>query len=277
MLSGSATDFASDTARAGQPLATDTELGLPLDEDPAADVSDLDDSPPLGLMPVFHRRVIKPAMQPTKARLLSCPGRGPVPLPTSLHPKARPFGVAYSSLALREAAQLRAKDPIARQLISARHPPPKPELGLPEGFEMPEKLPSPETAAALLAQANRAHQRSLDLTKQLVDDSTYAPPAGAGTSAAATGTAGDFIKDHPLINPRAQANPHIADDVPSLEAARAALEQFQTERMATLGSASEPLASAQEQLAALAASHGRAHANTPFCETQTARQACVYA
>ncbi len=39
--------------------------------------------------------------------------------------------------------------------------------------------------------------------------------------------------------------------VPSLEAARAALESFQKERMATLGSVSEPLARAQAQLASL--------------------------
>ena len=42
--------------------------------------------------------------------------------------------------------------------------------------------------------------------------------------------------------------------VPSLEAARAALENFQRERMATLGSVSEPLARAQAQLAELEAS-----------------------
>lgn len=137
---------------------------------------------------------------------------------------------------------------------------------------MPEKLPSPENAAALLAQANRAHQRYRKLTKWLVDESTYAPPAGLGASATATGTAGDFIKGHPLINP---TNPHSLDDVPSLEAARAALEQYQTERLAFLGSVSEPLARAQEQLAALAASQGKTHAKTPFCEAQTARQACV--
>ena len=273
MLSGSAAGVASGTARAGQALAIDTELDLPHDEDHAADVSDQDNSPPLGIMPVWHKRVIRGAMRPTKARLLSCPGRGPVPLP-SVHPKARPFGVAYSSLALREAAKLKAKDPPARQLISARHPPPKAELCLPEWFEMPEKLPSPETAVALLAQANRAHQRYLKLANRLEDDEiTYAPAAVLGANAAAAGTAGDFIKGHPLISRRAQANPYIPDDVPSLEEARAALEQFQTERMATLGSVSEPLAHAQEQLAALAASLSKDNAQRSCHETHSINQA----
>ena len=201
--------YLGQTSRAGQSLATVTELGLPLHEDPSDDMLDQDSSPPLGIMPVFHRGMIRAAMQPTKARVLSRPGRGPVPLPISVHPQARPFGVAQSSLAIREAAQLKAKDPTARQLVSRRHGPPrldlplKPEPCLPEGFEMPEKLPSPETAVTLLAQANRAHQRYLNLSKQPQNASQFAPPAVLGADAATAGTAGDFIKDHPLINPRA--------------------------------------------------------------------------
>ena len=35
--------------------ATDVVLGLPHDEDPAADMSDQDSSPLLGIMPVFHK------------------------------------------------------------------------------------------------------------------------------------------------------------------------------------------------------------------------------
>ena len=238
--------YLGQPSRAGQSLATVTELGLPLHGDPSDDMLDQDSSPPLGIMPVFHRGMIRAAMRPTKARVLSRPGRGPVPLPISVHPQARPFGVAQSSLALREAAQLRAKDPTARQLVSRRHgpprldPPPKPEPCLPEGFEMPEKLPSPETAVTLLAQANRAHQRYLNLSKQPQNASQFAPPAVLGADAATAGTAGDFIKDHPLINPRANsaaapqaiaataasaAAPTAAAGLPSMGAQRLAVDQ----------------------------------------------------
>ena len=214
--------------RAGQSLATVTELGLPLHQDPSDDMLDQDSSPPLGIMPVIHRGMIRAVMRPTMARVLSRPGRGPLPLPISVHPQARPFGVAKSSLALREAAQLRAKDPTARQLVSRRHapprlePPPRPEPCLPEGFEMPEKLPSPETAVTLLAQANRAHQRYLNLPKQSWNASQFASPAVLGADAATAGTAGDFIKDHPLINPRAKANPAAAPQAIAATAASAA-------------------------------------------------------
>ena len=238
--------YLGQPSRAGQSLATVTELGLPLHGDPSDDMLDQDSSPPLGIMPVFHRGMIRAAMRLTKARVLSRPGRGPVPLPISVHPQARPFGVAQSSLALREAAQLRAKDPTARQLVSRRHgpprldPPPKPEPCLPEGFEMPEKLPSPETAVTLLAQANRAHQRYLNLSKQPQNASQFAPPAVLGADAATAGTAGDFIKDHPLINPRANsaaapqaiaataasaAAPTAAAGLPSMGAQRLAVDQ----------------------------------------------------
>ena len=188
---------------------------LPLHRDPSDDMLEQDMSPPLGTMPVFHRGM-RAAMRPTKARVLSRPGRGPMPLPISVHPQARPFGVAQSSLALREAAQLRAMDPTARQLVSRRHapprlePPPKLEPCLPEGFEMPDKLPSPETAVTLLAQANRANERYLKLPKQPQNASQYAPPAVLGADGATAGTAADFIKDHPLINPRANTNPAAA-------------------------------------------------------------------
>ena len=174
---------------------------------------------------MHHRVTIYAAMRPLKARVLSRPGQGPVPLAVSVHPQARPFGVAQSSLAIREVAKLRAKEPMARLLISARHAPPRlanPEPCLPEGFEMPEKLPSPETAAAMLAQANRAHQRYLNLSTQLENASTHASPAGLGADTATTGTAGEFIQDHPLIDPRAKANLHNPNDVLSLEAAWAA-------------------------------------------------------
>ena len=210
MLSGYGAGFASDTARVGQALPLDNKLDLPHDEGCAADVFGLDNSSVRAATPVFHKQTIQAAMRPTKARLLSCPGRGPVPLPISVHPKALPFRVAYSSLALREAAKLRADDPTAKLLISARHPPPTcpPELCLPEGFEMPARLPSPQSAVVLLAQANRAHQRYLKLTKQL-DDSTYVPAAVLGESVTATGTAADFVKDNALINPRVEANPRL--------------------------------------------------------------------
>ena len=204
--------------RPGQSLATVNELGLPLHQDPSDedDLFDQDDSPPLGTMPVLHRGITRPAMLPQKARVLSRPGRGPMPVPISVHPQSRPFGVAQSSLAIREAAQLRARDPTARQLMSRRHapsrlePPPKPEPRLPEGFEMPDKLPSPETAEVLLAQANRASERFVNLPKQRQHASAYTSPAVLGADAAQAGTAADFIKDHPLINPRARARPGAA-------------------------------------------------------------------
>ena len=222
------TSFGRYPGQPPQSLATVTELGLPLHRDPSDDMLDQDSSPPLGIMPVFHRGMIRAAMRPAKARVLSRPGRGPMPLPISVHPQARPFGVAQSSLALREAAHLRAKDPTARQLVSRRHapprlePPPKPEPCLPEGFEMPEKLPSPETAVTLLAQANRAHQRYLNLAKQPQNASQFAPPAVLGADAATAGTAGDFIKDYPLINPRAKASPAAAPQAIAATAASAA-------------------------------------------------------
>lgn len=207
--------YPSQPPMAAGPLANVNEFGLPLHRDPSDDMLDQDMSPPLGIMPVFHRGM-RAAMRPIKARVLSRPGRGPMPLPISVHPQARPFGVAQSSLALREAAQLRAVDPTARQLVSRRHapprlePPPKLEPCLPEGFEMPEKLPSPETAVTLLAQANRANERYLKLPKQPQNASQYAPPAVLGADGATAGTAADFIKDHPLINPRAKTNPAAA-------------------------------------------------------------------
>ena len=68
--------------------------------------------------------------------------------------------------------------------------------------------------------------------------------------------------------------PHVPDGaVPSLEAARAALDKFQTDRMATLGSVSEPLARAQEQLAALEASLDKVNAQTPLYETEAYKRA----
>ena len=68
--------------------------------------------------------------------------------------------------------------------------------------------------------------------------------------------------------------PDVPDGaVPSLEAARAALEKFQAERMATLGSVSEPLARAQEQLAALEASLGRVNVQPPFYEREAYKRA----
>ena len=68
--------------------------------------------------------------------------------------------------------------------------------------------------------------------------------------------------------------PHVPEGaVPSLEAARAALDKFQTDRMATLGSVSEPLARAQEQLAALEASLEKVNAQTPFYETEVYKRA----
>lgn len=208
------TSFGQSPGQPPQCLTTATELGLPLHRDPSDDMLDQDSSPPLGIMPVIHRST-RPAMQPTKARVLSRPGRGPMPLPITVHPQARPFGVAQSSLALRQAAH-RAKDPTARQLVAQRYAPPrlelapKPEHVLPEGFEMPEKLPSPKTAVTLLAQADRAQQRYANLAKQPQNASHFTPPAVLGADAARAGTAGDFIKDHPLVNPRARANPAAA-------------------------------------------------------------------
>ena len=68
--------------------------------------------------------------------------------------------------------------------------------------------------------------------------------------------------------------PHVPEGaVPSLEAARAALDKFQTDRMATLGSISEPLARAQEQLAALEASLEKVNAQTPFYESEVYKRA----
>ena len=68
--------------------------------------------------------------------------------------------------------------------------------------------------------------------------------------------------------------PHVPEGAaPSLEAARAALDKFQKDRIATLGSVSEPLARAQEQLAALEASLEKVNAHSPFYETEAYKQA----
>ena len=68
--------------------------------------------------------------------------------------------------------------------------------------------------------------------------------------------------------------PHVPEGaVPSLEAARAALDKFQTDRMATLGSVSEPLARAQEQLATLEASLEKVNGQTPFYKSEAYKQA----
>ena len=204
------------TAEQRKPLATVTEAGFPLHQDPSDDLFRHED-PTLGVMPLlthrgFHRRV----MRPQQLRALSRPGRGPMPPFITSHPLSRPFGVAQSSLAIREVAQLRARDPAARQLTSRKHaqprleqPAPKPE-NLPAGFEMPDKLPSPETAVGLLAQANRASERFANLSRAPQPASTSAAPAVLGMEPAMAGTAAEYIKDHPLIDPRAKSRPAAA-------------------------------------------------------------------
>ena len=112
----------------------------------------LDLSPPLGSVPMLPglRTVQRPAMRPSKPRSAR-PGRGPVPVPSTTHPEARPYGVARSSLALREQAQLQAEQPGAL-LMPPRHKSASSD-------KSPEKLPTPEAAVNLLAQVHSAEKR----------------------------------------------------------------------------------------------------------------------
>ena len=196
------------TVEQRKPLATVTEVGFPLHQDPGDDDLFNHEDPPLGIVPLLTRGFSRPVMRPQQDRAFSCPGRGPMPPFITSHPRSRPFGVAQSSIAIREAAQLHARDPTARQRTSRKHaqprleqPPPKPE-NLPAGFEMPDKLPSPETAVGLLAQANRASERFASLSRAPQHASTCATPAVLGMDSTMAGTAADYIKDHPLIDPR---------------------------------------------------------------------------
>lgn len=67
--------------------------------------------------------------------------------------------------------------------------------------------------------------------------------------------------------------PHVPDGaVPSIQAAMAAIEKFQADCAASVGSVSTPLARAQEQLAALEASLEKQNAPTPFYETEAYKQ-----
>lgn len=121
--------------------------------DPEVDIPDpLDLSPPLGSVPMLPglRTVQRPAMRPSKPRSAR-PGRGPVPVPSTTHPEARPYGVARSSLALREQAQLQAEQPGAL-LMPPRHKSASSD-------KSPEKLPTPEAAVNLLAQVHSAEKR----------------------------------------------------------------------------------------------------------------------
>ena len=112
----------------------------------------LDLSPPLGSVPMLPglRGIQRPAMRPSKPRSAG-PGRGPVAVPSNTHPEARPYGVARSSLALREQAQLHAEQPGAL-LMPPRHKSASSD-------KCPEKLPTPEAAVNLLAQVHAAEKR----------------------------------------------------------------------------------------------------------------------
>ncbi len=112
----------------------------------------LDLSPPLGSVPMLPglRGIQRPAMRPSKPRSAG-PGRGPVAVPSTTHPEARPYGVARSSLALREQAQLHAEQPGAL-LMPPRHKSASSD-------KCPEKLPTPEAAVNLLAQVHAAEKR----------------------------------------------------------------------------------------------------------------------
>ncbi|DBB00067.1 TPA: hypothetical protein ACH3X1_013923 [Trebouxia sp. C0004] len=121
--------------------------------DPEVDIPDpLDLSPPLGSVPMLPglRGIQRPAMRPSQPRGAR-PGRGPVPVPSTTHPEARPYGVARSSLALREQAQLQAEQPGAL-LMPPRHKSASSD-------KCPEKLPTPEAAVNLLAQVHSAEKR----------------------------------------------------------------------------------------------------------------------
>ena len=191
-----------------QAMTPGTELGLPLYEDPPDELMEAEEAP-LGTMPVWpHKSFSRPAMQPQKARVCSHPGRGPMPHFVSSHPRSRPFGVAQSSLAIREAAQLYARDPTARQLSSRRHAYPKLEQAapkpdnLPAGFELPQRLPPPDKAKGLLAEAIRA-ERSIEQRKAAQQANSM---ASASMDRPVAGPSSQHVKDHPLVNPRANSN-----------------------------------------------------------------------
>ncbi|DBA71119.1 TPA: hypothetical protein ACH3X2_011529 [Trebouxia sp. C0005] len=121
--------------------------------DPEVDIPDpLDLSPPLGSVPMLPglRGIQRPTMRPSKPRGAR-PGRGPVPVPSTTHPEARPYGVARSSLALREQAQLQVEQPGAL-LMPPRHKSASSD-------KCAEKLPTPEAAVNLLAQVHSAEKR----------------------------------------------------------------------------------------------------------------------
>lgn len=138
----------------GLQLSPVAESSSPAHPDPEVDTPERMDSPPLGSVPVWPplRGFNRPNLRPGKTRVSSRPGRGPVPVPSTTHPDARPFGVARSSLALREQAQLHAQNPGAL-LMAPRHKQPAREP------DRPEKLPSPEAAVNLLAQVHSAEKR----------------------------------------------------------------------------------------------------------------------
>ncbi|KAL3140453.1 hypothetical protein ABBQ38_004712 [Trebouxia sp. C0009 RCD-2024] len=201
-------------SRPAQSLVTGPELQH---QDPPDDLCHLYDAPPLGHPepvlrgPPAHR----PTMLPIKTRVNSRPGRGAMPLPISVHPQARPFGVTQSSLAIREAAQLRARDPTAKHLRTYRLPSTRTErasrLEHPlEGLEMPDQLSSLDFGPSLLAQGEGFPQHA----------STSASAAVLGMDAAKAGTSADHISGLAVCDTGAKAK---APATPQVNAATPAV------------------------------------------------------
>ncbi|KAL3140477.1 cAMP-dependent protein kinase catalytic subunit [Trebouxia sp. C0009 RCD-2024] len=194
-------------SRPAQSLVTGPELQH---QDPPDDLCHLYASPPLGHPePVLRSTPAhRPTMLPIKARVNSRPGRGAMPLPISVHPQARPFGVTQSSLAIREAAQLRARDPAAKHLRTYRLPSTRTERASRlEGLEMPDQLSSLDIGPSLLAQGEGFPQHA----------STSASAAVLGINA---GTSADHISGHAVCNPGAKAK---APATPQVNAATPAV------------------------------------------------------
>lgn len=169
--------------------------------DPEVDIPDpLDLSPPLGSVPMLPglRGIQRPAMRPSKARDAR-PGRGPVPVPSTTHPEARPYGVARSSLALREQAQLQAEQPGAL-LMPPRHKSASSD-------KCPEKLPTPEAAVNLLAQVHSAEKRfETTLPNGKPPTPTVTAAAVLGADAVDQTMVAKFVKENALV-PQKPARP----------------------------------------------------------------------
>ncbi|KAL3140458.1 cAMP-dependent protein kinase catalytic subunit [Trebouxia sp. C0009 RCD-2024] len=240
-------------SRPAQPLVTGLELQH---QDPPDDLCHLYDSPPLGRPePVLRSTPAhRPTMLPIKARVNSRPGRGAMPLPISVHPQARPFGVTQSTLAIREAAQLRARDPTAKHLRTYRLPSTRTErasrLEHPlEGLEMPDQLSSSDIGPNLLAQGKGFPQHA----------STSASAAVLAMDAAEAGTSADHISGYAVCNPgakaKAPATPQVKAATPAVatapqaDAAQPVTSTAQASAVHILSAAAAPAASLPADLA----------------------------